>query len=85
MIPIPLGRNYITHVEGWVWRAVRCEFCGCEFAYQLTIKASGMAHSPLFLANGGAKGRARDQAEASFSKLAKRKIGLAPCPDCGRY
>jgi hypothetical protein len=85
MIPVPVGRSYSATYSGLVWRTVRCEFCGCDFAYQLFISGYGSGFSPLFLGNSAASGDAQLEARSHYRQLARTAIGMAPCPDCGRY
>src|SRR5579871_6578709 len=79
---IPTGRRYTSTITGWVWRPVRCEKCGCEFAYKLKIVAQGQGYSPLFLNNNGAKSAAADKARQNFDQKVKSDITAVNCPDC---
>src|SRR5438309_2332693 len=82
MIVVPTGRRYTSTITGWVWRPIRCEQCGCEFAYRLQIVARGQGHSPLYLNNQGAQQTAQNRARANFEQKAKKDIAAVNCPQC---
>lgn len=84
---VPVGLRHLTSMTGSIWRAVRCEFCACEFAYRLTRRGSGLATSPLFLDNQGASARSSARAKRDLVRNLEnpRTVDPVPCPDCGRY
>jgi len=84
---IPTGSRHYVSLTGSIWRAVRCEFCGSEFAYKMTRRGAGLASAPLFLDMPGAKKRATSKAESDLTRtlLNPRVVDPVPCPDCGKY
>src|SRR5690242_9150309 len=63
-----VGRRYTATVVGSVWKTICCEFCGLEWAYQLTRRAQGTGRSPYFLDNDGARQRASEEANNTLQR-----------------
>src|SRR5260221_1578616 len=76
------GKWYTSTLTRWVWRPVRCEQCGCEFAYRFQVEATGTSYSPLFLNNPGAQESAQNHARKNFDRRAKKNIAAINCPQC---
>jgi len=82
---IPVGNTYTARVRGWVWRAVHCEHCGCEFAYRYVATGSTIGFSPLFLNNEGASNAASSRADMDLRTRLNQEVGVVFCPQCGWY
>jgi hypothetical protein len=75
---IPYGMQYLSTVEGVVWKVVRCEQCQTAYAYRMAVSATGAASSFLFLDNEGARDRASAAAaEALNAGTARRPMAKA--------
>jgi len=82
---IPTGRKYTVTVTATTYKTVHCQMCGCDFVYPMRRQAQGTGHSPLWLDNKGATGRAEQAAQENLAKKLATEINAVPCPDCGRY
>lgn len=83
--PDPIGNDHTATATADVWRDVRCEHCGCEFVYWLSVTARGQAMSPLFLVEARAREKAADRARTGLEHQLARASRPAPCPRCGKY
>jgi hypothetical protein len=63
---------------------VKCEHCGCEFAYKLTRSAEGTGSDVLWLNEQGAVRKAQSNAQNSLQQKMS-EIDAIHCPDCGKY
>jgi hypothetical protein len=81
---IPIGNTYLSTIGGTVWRAVRCTYCQCDFAYKVPIIATAREVSPLFLSNKEAAESASENAQRSFERKARTVTKPVRCPDCQR-
>jgi hypothetical protein len=84
VIPIPYAVSYQTTVRGSVPKLVRCEQCGHEYVYLLTVSSWGRATSFLFLDNEGARECSALRAEAVLRSELRHGCAVVPCPSCGR-
>jgi hypothetical protein len=82
-IPISVT-GYTTTIRGWVWKPVRCEACGCEFAYRLQVKGTAAGYTPFNLAKTRAKQAGQDIAQRNREKAAQKDIAAVNCPQCGQ-
>jgi hypothetical protein len=82
---IPYGNMYKSTIEASIWRTVKCEFCGCDFAYLIPIKVTGLAFSPLFLRNRAASNNAAISAHQEFENKTHKISKMVRCPDCNKF
>jgi len=82
-VPIPYAASHTATAHGRVPKFVRCEQCGQEYVYTLSVTAQGTATNLLFLDDAGADARSRAAAEASLATALRDRCGVVPCPSCG--
>lgn len=82
---IPVGNKYSSTITGSTLKPVTCEYCGCQFLYQLKRAGKGEAESFLWLNNRGAENRARVSATNHLNDRLQSDIDAISCPDCGMY
>jgi hypothetical protein len=85
VIPIPYGTKFTVKARGSVWKPVTCEHCGCDFAYLVSVKASGEATNVLWLNKRAAIDSAHSHADQALRHALDTTEKAIPCPQCGRY
>ncbi len=85
MLPIPVGTRHTVTFTANVWKPIRCEQCGCEFAYRIELSTSGRSTNYLWLNRQGAIDLARMQASNEARQVIETSKKAYPCPDCGIY
>ena len=78
-----VGLEYTAKYSGGVWRSEACERCGRPFHYYVFLSATGSGHSPYFLDNAGARGRAASRAQERLVRDLVTSPRPIPCPSCG--
>jgi hypothetical protein len=85
MTPIPYGTKYTITIEGFIWKPIKCERCGCEFAYRVKRVASGQGENFLWLNKKRAIDTARSLARENLLDTLDNAFEQYPCHDCGIY
>jgi hypothetical protein len=84
-VRIPVGTTYTITTQGSVWKAAKCESCGCEYAYKLKNTARGQATNYLWLNKERTIALAKKRSQQQLKKALESSDGVFSCPACGRY
>jgi hypothetical protein len=79
------GNVWTAYAQAEGKRAVTCSSCGCQFGYPVELTATGVARSPYFLDEEGAKQRAQERADEQLTRIFDSYVVPMPCPGCGDY
>lgn len=77
--------NVSATVTGGCWKPVRCERCGCEYAYYMRRSGSGQETVWIGSASQGQRQAAANGAHISMQRQLETGVDPAPCPDCGWF
>lgn len=84
-IRVPYGTTYTITTTGSAWKPLKCEFCGCEFAYKLKCSEQGRATNYLWLNKKGTVSLATKRSQKKLQKSLESGVGVYSCPACGKY
>lgn len=84
-MPMVVTRRFSARVSGSTWKAVRCDRCQSQFAYQMTREFTGQGVSPYMLDDAGAQQRAQTAANRGLEHALTNASDDVPCPQCLAY
>lgn len=82
---MPIGNKYSATTTSMTLKPVTCQYCGCQFLYQMTREGKGESTSWLWLNNAGAANSASVSAREKLEYKLINEIDAYSCPDCGMY
>ena len=85
LVLVYFGRTYTVTARGMAWREQTCEQCGGTFHYPAVFEAAGVAESPYFLNNAGARAKAERRAAEAVARAAATTTVAVPCRHCGWF
>jgi hypothetical protein len=77
------GSQHGATAEGKFDGIFRCRSCGLEKGARARALGTGSGHSPFYLNEAGARGRAIENAASDAAFNAEVLLELVPCPSCG--
>ena len=77
--------TYTSAITASVVRKVKCEKCGCAFAYEMIRRGEGVAESAYASNEKSADHHASERARKSLQRRLRRGVDPVACPDCGWY
>jgi hypothetical protein len=83
-LPVFFWRKHAATASAKAVRAVSCEECGTDYAYEMERAAVGHGLSIYALDEEGAARRAREEARTEVQRRLEGEIDVVPCPTCGR-
>jgi hypothetical protein len=85
MLPLPYGTKHTLTLTANIWKSIRCQHCGCEFAFRKNVSVAGEGTNFLWLNRSGALASASAQAMENLERAIGNVGGNFQCPQCGMF